>query len=222
MTRLCALSISLLLGTILSSGCGSETEAPAPETETSEVVVDTGSVTSSITIEKSTDESEDAFIATTEVQTLTAEVLSIDLETRDVVLMGKTGTEIEFVVSDATRNLDQVSPGDTVTVKFIQRMRMELVKGEGIEPMNLVADGKARAEDGEMPARAEMEVTVDAFTVEAIDLEANTFKLKNVDGVVNEFTARNPANLAKASVGDAVLVTTIEAMAVEVTKTIAD
>ena len=30
MTRLCALSISLLLGTILSSGCGSETEAPAP------------------------------------------------------------------------------------------------------------------------------------------------------------------------------------------------
>jgi len=52
--------------------------------------------------------------------------------------------------------------------------------------------------------------------LEAIDLEANTFKLKNVDGEVGEFVARDPANLAKAAVGDAVVVTTIEAMAVEV------
>ena len=73
-----------------------------------------------------------------------------------------------------------------------------------------------------MPARAAIETTVDVFTVEAIDLEANTFKLKNVDGAVNEFTARNPANLAKAAVGDAVVVTTTEAMAVEVIKAIAD
>jgi hypothetical protein len=222
MTRLHASSISLLLGTILMGGCDDTTEAPAPEIETSEVVVDMGAVTSRIVVEKSTDESEAAFIATTEVQTLTATVRSIDPETREVVLIREDGAEVELVASDAARNLDQVSPGDTVSVKFLQRMTMELVKGEGVEPLNMVAAGRAQAEDGEMPRRAAMEVTVDAFTVEAIDLEANTFKLKNVDGAVNELTARNPANLAKASVGDAVIATTTDAMAIEVIKATVD
>ena len=231
MKRLHTLSIALFLGAILSSGCGDKTQAPAteapvaleaPETETSAVVVDMGSGTSAIVVEKSTDESEAAFIATTEVQTLTAKVVSIDAETREVVLMGEDGIEIELVASDETRNLDQVSPGDTVNAKFVQRMTMELVKGEGVQAMNMKVDRKAQAEEGEMPARAAIETTVDAFTVVAIDLEANTFKLKNVDGAVNEFTARNPANLAKAAVGDAVVVTTTEAMAVEVIKAIAD
>ena len=55
MRRLCAMSITALLGAFLSSGCGDKPEAPAPEIETSQVVIDMGAVTSSIVIEKSTD-----------------------------------------------------------------------------------------------------------------------------------------------------------------------
>ena len=59
---------------------------------------------------------------------------------------------------------------------------------------------------------------------EAIDhyLEANTFKLRDAEGEVGEFTARDPANLAKAAIGDAVVVTTTEAMAIEVIKATVD
>ena len=58
--------------------------------------------------------------------------------------------------------------------------------------------------------------TVEIFMVEDINLENNTFKLKNVAGEINEFLARNPENLKKSKVGDSVIITTTEAVAIEV------
>ena len=153
---------------------------------------------------------------------MTAKVVSIDAETREVVLMGEDGVEIELVASEETRNLDQVSPGDTVNAKVVERVSIELIKGGNLRAIDLKIDENAQAEEGEMPARAEIETTVNVYTVEAIDLEANTFKLRDAEGEVGEFTARDPANLAKAAIGDAVVVTTIEAMAVEVIKATVD
>lgn len=218
-------SVSFILGAVLLFGCSDAAETPAadspsaevaPDIESSAVVVDMGAVKAAVVVEKSAAESESAFVATTAVRTLTATVVSIDAETREVVLVGEDGVEIELVASEATRNLDQVTPGDTVHAEVVESVSIELVKGGDMRAMDMQVDETAQAEDGEMPARAAIETTVNVYTVEAIDLEANTFKLKNVGGEVGEFVARDPANLAKAAVGDAVVVTTIEAMAVEV------
>jgi hypothetical protein len=223
MTRLYTRSAILLFAAVLASGCGDKAETPAaPEVETNAVVVETGAISTAVVVEKSAPESEFAFIAATELQTLEAKVVSIDPESREVVLVGEDGIEIELTASKMTRNLDQVSPGDTVNAKFMERVTIELVKGGDLKAMNVNVDESAQAEEGEMPARAAIETSVSVFTVEAIDLVANTFKLKNADGGVNQFTAQDPANLAKAAVGDAVVVTVTEALAVEVTKTIAD
>ncbi len=232
MTRLNIGGVSLLLGAMLLSGCGDKTEMPAveestteevaPQVETSVSVVEDGAITAAIVVEKSTAEAETAFIATTEVQTLTAKVVSINLETREVVLVGEDGVEMELIANEDTNNLDQVSPGDTVNAKFMERVTMELVKGGDLRAQEITAEREVQSEDGEMPVRAEVQKTITVYTVEAIDLEANTFKLKNVAGEVAEFTAGDPANLAKASVGDALVVTTTEAMAVEVVKAVAD
>lgn len=43
--------------------------------------------------------------------------------------------------------------------------------------------------------------------VEAINLEANTFKLRWPDDSVEEYTAMNPENLKMAEVGDLVVIT---------------
>jgi hypothetical protein len=53
-------------------------------------------------------------------------------------------------------------------------------------------------------------------TVEDINIEANTFKLKGPDGEVTEYTARNPDNLKRAMVGDLVVITRTDAVAVVV------
>ncbi len=233
MIRLSTISVALVLGAVLFSGCSDPAETPAtdspatevvvdPDVETSSAVVDMGAVKAAVVVEKSTADSASAFIAFTAVHTLTAKVVSIDAETREVVLMGEDGVELELVASEKTRNLDQVNPGDTVNAKVVERVSIELVKGDKLQAMDLNIDSNAQAEEGEMPARAAIETTVNVYTVEAIDLEANTFKLRNVEGEVDEFTARDPANLAKAAIGDAVVVTTTEAMAVEVVKATVD
>ena len=229
MIRLNTISVALVLGAVLSFGCSDPAETPAtdspaaevavdPDVETSSVVVDMGAVKAAVVVEKSTADSASAFIASTAVHTLTAKVVSIDAETREVVLMGEDGVELELVASEKTRNLDQVNPGDTVNAKVVEQVSIELVKGDELQAMDLNIDRNAQAEEGEMPARAAIETTINVYTVEAINLEANTFKLRNVEGEVDEFTAEDPANLAKAAIGDAVVVTTTEAMAVEVVK----
>ena len=59
-------------------------------------------------------------------------------------------------------------------------------------------------------------------TVEEINIEANTFKLKGPSGEVNEYVARNPENLKKAAVGDLVVITYTQAIALSVEKTTAE
>ncbi|MCK5887416.1 MAG: hypothetical protein KAG70_13090, partial [Alcanivorax sp.] len=214
MKRLIITSSALLLVTSLLSGCGDTAEAPVadvsvtetvPQVEAKALMVEAGPVTAAVVIEESTPESSTVFYASTEVQALTAKVVSVDLETRDVVLLGEDGVELSLVASDKTHNLEQVSPGDTVNAKFMERVTIELVKGDDMQAYEVSSDREVQADEGEMPARAEVMQTVNVYTVEAIDTEANTFKLKNVEGQVKEFTARDPANLAKATVGDAVV-----------------
>jgi len=223
MTRFMTTGSAILLTAIFLSACGEKADAPMPEdqaaeVETSVMVEKEGSLSTAVVVEASTPESAAAFIATTAVQTLTATVVSIDMDTREAVLVGEDGVEIALIVSDDARNLGQVSPGDTVNTQFVERVTMELVKGGDLKALTMSAERQIQAEEGAMPARAEIQKSIDIYTVEAIDLQANTFVLKDVEGDVAEFTARDPANLAKASVGDAVVVTTTEAMAVEVVK----
>jgi hypothetical protein len=197
------------------------TAAPA-EVEANAVVVEGAGTAAALVVEQSTDESEEAFRVTTAVQLLTAKVVSIDSETREVVLVKEDGQQFELMAREDAINLDQVSPGDTVNARFIEQISMQLVKGEGMRAVEMVTDQAAHAQEGEMPARAEVIKKVTVYTVEAIDIEANTFKLKDVNDQVREYTAENPANLAKAAVGDALVVTTVEAMAVDVVKTAAE
>lgn len=227
MKRLNTAGSAIVLTAIFLVACGEKAEAPMPEqqaaeVETSVMVETEGSLSTAVVVETSTPESTAAFIATTAVQTLTATVVSIDMDTREVVLVGEEGAEMALIVREDARNLDQVSPGDTVNAQFVESVTIELVKGQDLKALNMSADRQVQAEEGAMPARAEIQKSIDIYTVEAIDLEANTFVLKDVEGEIAEFTARDPANLAKASVGDAVVVTTTEAMAVEVVKAAAE
>ena len=50
-------------------------------------------------------------------------------------------------------------------------------------------------------------------------MENGTFKLKGPSGEVKEYVARDPENLKKAVVGDLVVITYTEAVAISVQKT---
>ena len=158
-------------------------------------------------------------ISATQTVKITAVVEAIDLETRQVTLRGPEGNSRTITVSDDARNLDQVAPGDTVNAEYLQNLTIEVFANDGMAPGAGSMSAVKRASEGEMPGMTAMDTTIVTATVEAIDIEANTFKLKWPEGIVKEYVARDPENLKKADVGDLVVVTYTEAIAVVVEET---
>lgn len=150
--------------------------------------------------------------------TVSAVVEAIDHETRIVTVRKADGEELTFTASDEARNLDQVSVGDVLIAEYVESIDIQVFANDGMEPEAAAAAAMARTKEGDMPGFAAMEQVVITATVEDINIEANTFKLKGPDGVVEEYTARNPDNLKRAMVGDLVVITRTDAVAIVVEK----
>jgi hypothetical protein len=149
-----------------------------------------------------------------QTQMVSAVVTMIDHETRVVTVRKDDGQMLTFTASEEARNLGQVSVGDILTAEYEETLSIQVMANEGHEPEVMVADAMARTEEGEMPGGAVMEATVITATVEDINIEAHTFKLRFADGTVNEYVARDPENLKRSKVGDLVVITATTAMAI--------
>jgi acyl transferase domain-containing protein len=147
---------------------------------------------------------------------ITARVEAINHETREVTLRGPEGNEISFTASEEARNLKQVSVGDIVNAEYVESISIEVMANKGAKAGVGEVAAMARTKEGEMPGVAAMDTQIVTATVEEINLEANTFKLKGPDGQVEEYVARNPENLKRAEVGDLVVFTMTEAVAISV------
>ena len=101
-------------------------------------------------------------------------------------------------------------------------MSIEVFANDGYEPGagNLVVAG--RSEEGEMPALAAIDAIVVTATLEEINFETNTFKLKGPSGEIKEYEAMNPENLKKVVIGDIVVITFTEAIALSVEKMVGE
>jgi len=158
-------------------------------------------------------------IYTSQTVTVTAMVEAIDHETREVTLKGPEGNTVSFVASEEARNLDQVNVGDIVMADYEQSLSIEVFANDGRKAGAGEFAAEDRSEKGEMPAMTAVDTQVVTATVEEINIEANTFKLKGPDGKVTEYVARDPEDLKKAVVGDLVVITYTEAVALSVEKT---
>ena len=147
---------------------------------------------------------------------VSAVVEAIDHETRVVTVRKDDGESLTFTASDEARNLGQVKVGDILMAEYQETISIQVMANEGHEPQAALMDATARTEEGEMPGFAAMDATVITATVEEINIEANTFKLKGPDGTINEYVARNPENLKRSKVGDLVVITITEAVAIVV------
>ncbi len=154
--------------------------------------------------------------------TITAVVEAINHETRVVTVRPEDGEPITFTASEEARNLDQVAVGDVLTAEYVETISVEVLANDGMQAEAASASAMARTEKGEMPGVAAMDATVVTATVEEINLEKNTFKLKGPDGTINEYLARNPENLKRSKVGDLVVITMTTAVAIVVDKPAAE
>lgn len=150
---------------------------------------------------------------------VTATVKAINHETREVTLLRQDGEEVTFTASEEARNLNQVSVGDTVVAEYIEKMTVQVMANDAnLAPDAGGATTVGRTEEGEMPGVAAVDTVVMTATVEEINHEKQTFKLKGPQGKVQEYQAQNPENLKRAAVGDLVVITMSEAVAISVEK----
>jgi hypothetical protein len=180
-----------------------------------------GEMEQSVAVEQATEMERPSMYAS-QTATVTAVVEAIDHETRVVTVRKTDGELLTFTASEDARNLGQVSVGDILMAEYQETISIEVMANEGIEPQAALMDATGRTEEGEMPGFAAMDATVIAATVEEINIEANTFKLKGPDGSVKEYVARNPENLKRSKVGDLVVITITESVAIAVEKAAAE
>ena len=150
--------------------------------------------------------------------TATARVEAINHETREVTLLLENGELFTSRVSDEARNLGQVSVGDVVYAHYTESISIRVVEDDGTEPEAFIQEDMARSGEGSMPGIAASESSIATAIVEAINLDDNTFKLREPDGVVRQYTARNPDYLRRAEVGDKVIKTETTSVVITVDK----
>ena len=147
---------------------------------------------------------------------INAAVAAIDHETRLVTLDLGDGESFTFKASPEARNLGQVEVGDVVTAEYVENFSIRVVANEGMEAGFGEVAAMARTDEGQMPGVMATDTQIITATVEEINIEANTFKLKGADGMVEEYVARNPENLKRAAVGDLVVMTMTSGVAITV------
>lgn len=216
-------ALALLLTGLAITGCEKNAEttqeqAAAEKVEVASTVTKQGGTTTAVVVEKSTENAADAFVATTAVKTTTATITALDLDLRQATLTDKQNNSFTITARDDTANLEQVSVGDVVNTKHVHQVIIKLLEGKNIPPSSSQIDNSVQSEPGQMPLRSDTETVVNVYTVEAIDIEAGSFKLKNIAGNTEEFVAKDSTNLARAHIGDSVIVTITDAFAIEVVK----
>jgi hypothetical protein len=147
---------------------------------------------------------------------VTATVKALDLNSREVTLEEAHGKTETIKVGPEVRNLEQVHVGDKVVVKYVQGLMMQMqTPGEApVEPEAAVAAG--RAAPGEQPG-AGIAATVRAtVTITAIDMKNRMVVFEGPQGNLYQVKAGPEVHLEKAKVGDKLVATYTEAMAITV------
>jgi hypothetical protein len=150
--------------------------------------------------------------------TLKATVEELDLPNRIITIKGPAGNTRTFRVADSVKNLPQVKVGDELIVRFYQSLLIRVEQpGQAKEGVNKYAT-KATAEPGQKPAGVAVNSVTINTTIEAIDKANETVTLKGPNGKLQVVKARDPKNLEKVAVGDQVVITYTEALAIDLEK----
>lgn len=155
-----------------------------------------------------------------EVVTVKARVDSIDKAARRIGLTGPEGRSMSVVAGPDVRNFDQIMVGDTVVLKHVQALAVDLIKrpgSDGIREM-VQREGVMVSPQGGMPGAMAGRETVIIANVWSVDKKRQVVTLRGARDGLKEFKVKDPARLAAVQVGDQVELKYVDAVAVGVTR----
>lgn len=143
-------------------------------------------------------------------------VTGIDKATRTVTLKGPKGDSFDIVAGDEVKNFDQIKVGDSVVVRYVEALSLELRKTKGTAGAPVVREEAAKAKAGEKPGVAGARQVTAIAEVTAVDPKKSTITLKGPKGKVVTLNVQNPEQFKVVKKGDQVDVTYTEALALSV------
>lgn len=152
---------------------------------------------------------------------VTAKVEAVDQTKREVTLKGPLGNVVTFVVDERVKRLNEFKVGDEVTADYYVSLAGELrapTKEEKKKPL-FVVEGAARAPKDASPAGRALRAIKVVATVEGLDLPTRSVTLKGPMGNLLTVRAASEDNLKKLRLGDTIVVTYTEALAISLQKT---
>jgi hypothetical protein len=152
-----------------------------------------------------------------QITTIDATVVSIDLAGRDVVLIDSTGKMHKLNVSDQARNLDQVKVGDKVSAEYSEAISLQLKKHAtaGASPAQ-VQTAVLRSPKGAKPGGVVGREVTALATVVAVNPGKSMVTLRGPLGNEYDVQVNDPAQLNAIAKGDEVEVVYTEAFAIAV------
>ena len=147
-------------------------------------------------------------------------VTSIVKETREITLIGERGELTTFVADDAIERFDEIAVGDVITAEYVSYLSAEFRKPtpeELAEPLVIVADAEIATKDMD-PGAAVGAMIKAVVTIEVIDRPYMLVVVKGPNGNYATIEAEDADLLGKLHVGQVVILTYAEAIAVTLTK----
>ena len=145
--------------------------------------------------------------------TITATVQAIDLKKRIVTVKGGPKEQVvELKVDEKAGNLSRLKVGDRVVVKYIESVAVRVMKPGEVKvketETKVVVEG---------PGTEERQTTVTA-TIQDIDRNTNNVFLKWPGGATVGMHVKDPKILEDAKVGDQVVITYTDTVAISIEK----
>lgn len=149
---------------------------------------------------------------------VTATVQAVDVAGRTLTLQNAKGETQTFKVGPQVERLAEVAVGDVIAVEYQQGLALEFQPaGSETVPPTAVATGERAGKD-QAPGGAVAAGVQATVTVTAIDLAKRLVSFQGPAGNVYQVKAGPEIKLEKLKVGDRLLATYVEAVAVELEK----
>jgi hypothetical protein len=152
--------------------------------------------------------------------TIRATVEAIDYQSREVTLRGPRGNAITFTADERVRRLNEIRAGDEVVADYYVSLATELREPTAEEkesPLTVVA-GAAKAPPSLPPGVGGVSQIRAVVTVVGIDRPAQTVVVRGPLGRYAAVRVADAARLEKLRLGDTVVATYTEAVAISVEK----
>jgi Cu/Ag efflux protein CusF len=147
---------------------------------------------------------------------VTATVEGVDLGHRIVTLKGPDGNFVAVEVPESVKRLSDVKVGDRLTIKYSESLVLAVKKADAAAKLGTSTDTGITRGKGEKPSAVVSETVTATVAIEAIDAKLPSITVRKADGSTQSFRVQDPKNLEGVKVGDHIVVTYREAVALQV------